>query len=288
MSAIANTPLIELCSRRTIELLAAEDLALRKIWSYYIIPDFLDEGEQRLIDEWLRIRSEWAEDIVRFVNETLDGFRKLGDTEYEYRRRLRLSAMRRIDASFEKNERFQGVATLGTIPYFQVDVDGLSGSIRLGKVRTAGYSEETTKMATIKACIFDTHAIVGVENAILPFEDNGTPDSTWSTELTLWRESKAFREFEETSPFPAFPEHLVIDPNRIPEGLRLRHCLRNVESGIDYDLVCRLGFSLVLSDPGYEFCHKIRAELEELATPENAIFVMEQRINGHSLFEESV
>jgi len=251
--AISSTPVSVVFARPEVRRAIAEDLVLDKKDKYLRSPVTLPPTDE-LLEEWGKIRP----DAYKFACEDADRVSESFGPLKQLRRKLRLEAHRKIDASVEK---FMSTPCLGGDVWFN---SPYGNRYHYGRIKSVAYpmGEMDAKVSPLAE---NQELLTSIENTLLP------GNLTLAERLTLLSHIREFASWEEANPLPSigyYYKRVTLNGSPYfsdmgaPKGFIRRDEMKEPASNYS-----SLGISCFISEPAARFIKTV--EVPDL-TPEEA------------------
>lgn len=247
------TPLGRLCRQPEIARALAQDRLAATLAPLLALPDLL-QNEDRLLEKWEIERPEAAAEARASVTAKSDCDR-LPEAR-TVRARIRLAALRRIDAAAVGREVFLPCPAFFGEPY--LDFPLASGfTLKAGVVRMAHAWPKPDTEALSRDWRGREELVRAVESRLYPLlPPTGPIDGQALNEaVKAWLAVAPLREFEARSQLPLFPCETVYPEGYVPPGYRVRIRPETVRSlGGSYLTLAAARLSPYIAEPFHALC----------------------------------
>jgi len=262
---LCTTALGRLCAHPEVRLALAQDRLATELAPALAMPDFLAH-EDELGRSWAAVRPEAAASAraaaaaMAVAEGGSNGFAR------GWRRRIRLAALRRIDAAAVGREVFAPAPELLGEPY--AAIAGPKGwTIKAGAVHAAHYWPDPESERRSEAARADEELVQAFERILCPWLPPSGGEPNFGSALAAWSALAPLREFELRSSFPLFPYRLQTANGAPPPGFSVRIRPTTVaDCGGSTHTLAAAGICPFIANPFREHCVTEARRLEQWAS----------------------
>jgi hypothetical protein len=261
------------------EAIAQDAFVDNVLLGYLCTPDFL-EHETALIEDWRVLRPERyaaAEGHLAVIKDCHSQFAAAHPASavrhfWEARRKLRLAACRKIDATTTGNEMFTPNRMIAGRAAVSEKVPDLPMQIKLGTVIRATYGSKDSD-GSVPDSLKGLEAVEAVERLLLPFLPQVESAKDWAARMTLWLDTDPLRQFEVTNRLFLLPQMaelpIVFPEGAVPSQYVERITRKAIEAtGTAFDEFLRLGVSPYMALPLANYLKKHDALVSQYRSPQ--------------------
>jgi hypothetical protein len=250
------------CSLPEVRLALAQDRLAAALAPVLAIPDLLVH-EDVLAQDWLAARPEAAAAAQAEADATAAPLAAGGPALCRWRRRIRLAALRRLDAAAVGREIFApGPALLGEAYAPASAAEGWT--IRAGLVRSAQYWPAPETEARSRAARSNPALVRAVELGLFPWMPEPAETAPFAQAWEEWAAAASLREFEGQGPMPLFPNRLGRTESWPPAGFSVRIGPQTLaKMGASRHSLAAAGLCPLIADPFRRYCAAARDLLAE-------------------------
>jgi hypothetical protein len=246
---LRTTPLGRMCLHPEVRRALAQDRLASSLEPLLRVPDLLD-GEDELAAAWRRERPEAAAQADAGAAALAPSASGAAGV---WRRRLRLAALRRLDAAAVGREVYRPCPAYFGEPYLACAI-APDLSLKAGLVRRMAAWPTPESEARSRAWRADGARVAAVEGRLLPVLAPAADSA-----LDRWLALAPLREFEARSPWPLFPPATGGPAGPVPAGFRVRIRPETVrELGGTGRTLALAGLSPYLAEPFGDYCETQR------------------------------
>jgi hypothetical protein len=262
---LCTTPFGAFCSLPEVRLALAQDRLAATLAPVLAIPDLLVH-EDVLAQAWLEARPVAAAAAQAEADAVAAPLAAGGPAICRWRRRIRLAALRRLDAAAVGREIFApGPALLGEA-YAPASAAG-GWAIRAGIVRSAQYWPAPGSEARSRAARSNVALVRAVELGLFPWIPEPGETAQFARAWEEWAAAASLRDFEGREPMPLFPGRLARTENWPPAGFSVRIGeMTLAKAGASRHCLAAAGICPLIADPFRHYCAAARDLLADWAT----------------------
>jgi hypothetical protein len=205
------------CRHPEVRVALAQDVLAAEIESFLRAPDLLAH-EDRLYADWENERPEAAGHAREQGEFPGEDWEKAGDFA-PLRKRLRLAALRRIDAAAVGRETFAPCPAFLGEPYLAFDL-GRGFRFKAGIAVSCRYRPTPDSETLARTWRSDPALVRAVERRLFPVASPEAIDApeAFASAAAEWTATALLRDFESRSPLPLFPVETVYPGDFVPEN----------------------------------------------------------------------
>ena len=270
---LCTTGLGALCGHPEVRLALAQDRLAAELAPVLAMPDFLMH-EDALVRGWADRRPEAAAEAqtaAELVAAAAAGF--TGVTR-AWRRRIRLAALRRIDAAAVGREIFAPVAAFLGEPYRPFRGPG-EWALKVGLVQSAHYWPTPEGEARSRIGRADAALVHALERQLCPWLPAAGGGPAFARALASWTALAPLRDFECRSCWPLFPQRIRFPGAAPPTGFSVRIQPGTLaEQGGSYHTLAAAGLCPFIAEPFQAHCATEADRVAEWAADLPALVAM--------------
>jgi hypothetical protein len=255
------TPLGRLCRKSEVIRALAQDRLAATLAPFLAVPDLL-ENEDRLLEKWEIDRPEAFVEARASIGAEFDGVP--ASEARAFRKRVRLAALRRIDATAVGREVFLPCPSFFGEPYLDFELgDGFT--LKAGAVRMAHVWPKPDTEALSRGWRGREELVRSVESRLCPLlpPTGSSDDRTWGETVNSWLAVAPLRDFEARSLLPLFPCETIYPEGYLPPGYRVRIHPETARSlGGSYLTLAAARLSPYIAEPFHALCEARRDLLD--------------------------
>lgn len=264
MRMLYTTPLGHFCRLPEVALALAQDRLAATISPLLQIPDFLS-CEEDLLRDWEVERPAAALQAKESAARLEKEITSMPPAVRSLRIRLRVAALRRIDAAAVGREVFLPCAALFAEAHLLEEGMPLGFAMKVGTSRLAHYWPKPASEAKSEAWRADPELVEAVERRLLPLLPPSGPkaDEEFAAAAALWLALSPMRDFEAANVLPLFPYSTIYPNGYVPRGYRVRIRPESLAPlGGSYLTLAAAGLSPYIAEPFDAYCESRQALLK--------------------------
>ena len=261
---LCTTPFGAFCAMPEVRLALAQDRLAAELAPVLAIPDLLVH-EDALFQAWQHARPEEAAEAQAAADAIAAELAASSPSIRHWRRRMRLAALRRLDAATVGREVFApGAALLGEA-YAPV-AGPKEWIIKAGIVRTAQYWPTPETEIRSRAARTDEALVRAVELALFPWNPEPGEAAPFARAWEEWAAAASLRACEAREPMPLFPTRLGRTEHWPPAGFSVRIGPETLSrAGASRHSLAAAGLCPLIADPFRRYCAAAQDLLAEWA-----------------------